>query len=194
MIAIATVAVLGFLFNKFWLSIVSMSGLSFLYKQFRNRIQFNIQNEAWKLRRNKLKQIISLFQILTSLPSVLSMIYPQIYTTIVSSFKIINFNFFNDLGLSCRLETFDYVDYLMVNTLSPIALCLFLLTMQQMHVCFWKYRYSAQFHEVLNINSRILATRNAYYTLILMLMYVVLPGKEFYLREIVFAVINNDNF
>jgi predicted outer membrane repeat protein len=178
MIAIAAVMAIGFLFNKFWLSIVKISGLAFVLKRFENQIQLAYENTAWKLRRNKFKQVISLFQILTSLPSVLSMIFPNIFTAIVSSFKIINFNFFNDLGLSCRLETFDYVDYLLVNTLSPIALCFLLLAMQQLHVLYWKYRFSAQFHEVLNIKARILATRNAYFTLIILLMYVVLPGKH----------------
>jgi hypothetical protein len=129
-------------------------------------------------RVNKFKQLITLLQILTSLPSVLSLIFPNVYTSVVSSFKIINFNFFNDLGLSCRLNSFDYVSYLLINTLSPLALCLLLLLMQQVHVYYVKNRYNEVFYAVANVHNRMLATRQTYYMLILLVMYITLPGIQ----------------
>lgn len=128
--------------------------------------------------QNKFKQTFTLFQIFTSLPSVLSLVFPDVYVTIISSFEIINFSFFNDLGFSCRLNKYDYVDYLFLNTISPIVVCVVLLIMAEMHVFYVKYRFHRVFYEVANVKHRVVSARHSYYFLILMVIYVTLPGKE----------------
>jgi hypothetical protein len=177
MIVIASVGLFFVIFDKLWALLSKLTRRIAVLKRLESKFNMRDIKSTNKLQ-NKFKQAITLFQIMTSLPSVLSLVFPNVYTSVVSSFKIINFNFFNDLGLSCRLNSFDYVDYLLMNTICPILLCGMLLIISELHVFYVKNRFHTLFHGVANVENRIISARQMYYLLILLVLYITLPGKN----------------
>jgi len=79
-----------------------------------------------------MKILISLFQIVANLPSILHLNFPYPFNSFARFFGWLNMSFFEHLGLNC-FQRFDYVDAIMLATLLPIGLTLVLFGISMVH-------------------------------------------------------------
>jgi hypothetical protein len=97
----------------------------------------------------------------------------------------VNLTFFSNLGLECRY-TIDYVDYLKFTTLFPIIVVAGLLFCAFMHGSYIKYRYHSVFHKAANVPERLRQMRASYSYLLLVWIYLTLPGTS----TVIFSMLN----
>lgn len=166
-------------------SVGKQTGLAFVAKYSRSKsMNFRLRKENFlksedtsRKYQNKLKQLITLFQILSSLPSTLAISFPSVFYQFTFIFNLINLgSLFNDLGLSCSVDGLDYVSALIAITLLPIAATLALYLIQLMHVHFILTQYSEPFREIANTYQRIEVLKSTYLYIFLFGTYLILPG------------------
>jgi hypothetical protein len=97
----------------------------------------------------------------------------------------VNLTFFSDLGLECSFSV-DYVDYLMFTTLFPIGIVVILLCCAGVHAAYIKYRYHPVFHASANVANRLRQMRAFYSYLLLVWIYLTLPGTS----TVIFSMLN----
>jgi hypothetical protein len=61
---------------------------------------------------------------LLALPFVLDITFPKSYNSSTSVFSIVNFNIFEDLGISCLHSSYDYITSLLYITIFPVIILL----------------------------------------------------------------------
>ena len=188
-IFIGVVAVLYVLFLACGARILSHfskhTGLSFFSKAWRSKtMNFQARKKNFlksenmaRNYQNKLKQLVTMFQILSALPSTLSFTYPDVFYKLTFIFKLIDFGkFMNELGLSCSVDGLDYVSTVITATLVPIAVSLLLYLIQGVHVYFTLHQYSEPFREIANTYHRIRVLKSTYFYIFLFFTYLILPS------------------
>jgi hypothetical protein len=162
----------------------SQTGLSYLSMRWKASHQSFLKKKAEFLKsentarkyQNKLKQLITLFQILTAFPSILSTTFPNIYYQLTSAFNVFNVgNILTDLGLVCSFE-FDYISTVILATMLPVFFSLALYTIQRIHCYYVLNQYSPVFREAANVFSRIDVLKSTYLYVFLFFTYLILPG------------------
>ena len=165
--------------------LAKQTGLSFLSKYSRSKSMsirerkknFLRSEETSRKYQNKLKAVITLFQILSALPSTISISFPSVYYQLTFVFNLVNIGgLFNDLGLSCSVEGLDYVSAVMAVTILPIVAALFLILVQRLHVHFTLHQYSEPFREAAKTYQRIEVLKSTYVYIFLFGTYLILPG------------------
>jgi hypothetical protein len=81
----------------------------------------------------KMKIYISLLQILSSLPFVLNISFPPVFSNVIGVGAIANVNIVSNLGIACQREV-DYIDLLILATISPIIAVAFLGLVYRLHL------------------------------------------------------------
>jgi hypothetical protein len=161
------------------------TGLTFFSKSWRSKsMNFRARKKNFLSSENnsrkyqsKIKQIVTMFQILSALPSTLSLSFPPVYYQLTFIFNLVNLDaFFNDLGLSCSVEGLDYISAVIAATLIPIVASLLLYFVQLVHVTFILHQYSEPFREIANTYHRIKVLKSTYFYVFLFFTYLVLPG------------------
>ena len=161
------------------------TGLSFFSKAWRSKTMdfrtrkrnFLSSEETSRKYQNKIKQIVTMFQILSALPSTLSLVFPSVFYTLTFIPNLINLgSFFDELGLSCSFEDMDYVTTVIAATLIPIAASLLLYVVQLVHVFITLHQYSEPFREIANTYHRIKVLKSTYMYVFLFFTYLILPG------------------
>jgi hypothetical protein len=130
---------------------------------------------VYKHLKSNLKIFISLYQIVTSLPFVLDLKFPDLTSKIFSAFNVFNFDLFQQMGLSCY-STYDYFDYLQATTLVPIAVIAAILAVQELHVWSLTRVKSDDFHVNLEVSRHVESIRSSYFWFVLLVTYLILPS------------------
>ena len=161
------------------------TGMSFVTKKFKakhqsfktkKKIYLKSEDTARKYQ-NKLKQLVTLFQILSAFSSVLSTTFPTIYHRLTSWFNILNLGaLLEDLGLVCSFKHFDYINTVVAVTVTPILMSGALYTIQRIHCYFVFYQYSSTFRVIANTAGRIEVLKSTYLYVFLFFTYLILPG------------------
>jgi hypothetical protein len=81
---------------------------------------------------SKTKILVSLYQILSSFPTVLNLSFPPTFSRTARAFSVLNLNIFGGLGLSCVFPL-DFVHYLMIVTITPVIIAILLLVSYVCH-------------------------------------------------------------
>jgi hypothetical protein len=118
------------------------------------------------LKRNlqpMLKINIGFLQIITSLPSVLEISYPSIFSGITGIFSWFNVNLKN-IGVECYFHG-DYVDYLIVTTVIPFLFVAFLFVSYKCQQIYQTYTFNST--PTLHVS---------YVKVALLVSYFILPG------------------
>jgi hypothetical protein len=79
------------------------------------------------------KIYISLIQILSALPFVLDFTFPIRFEGILSIGSVVNLNLMNEIALTCD-HNFDYIDFLVMITLAPIAVAILFIVVYCSHL------------------------------------------------------------
>ena len=123
----------------------------------------------------KFKIFVSMFQITSSMPSVLALTFPPFFRRVASIFGFLNLDIVKNLGLSCHFKDVDYVDYLIMMCVGPILLCVLLLAMYGLHLL-WLRHKKASYDEVLRVYAK-------YLLVFLMGTYFALPSISVYIFQ-----------
>ena len=160
-------------------------GLSYFTNKWRtNKLTFTERKKKFlhaedssRKYQNKLKQLITLFQILTAFPSILSTTFPNIYYQLTSAFNIINLGaILTDLGLVCSFDELDYISTVVGATVLPIVFSLLLFIIQKIHCYSVFNQYSVLFRDIANAPGRVRVLKSTYQYLWLFFTYLILPG------------------
>ena len=163
----------------------SQTGMAFITKRWKKsqlsfvekKKQYLETESTARKYQNKLKQLITFFQILTAFPSILSTTFPSIYYQLTSWINVINMgSILKDLGFVCSFDDLDYISTLVAATLGPIFVSLALYVVQQLHCHVVLNRYSPAFREIANIQGRIEVLKATYQYVFLFFTYLILPG------------------
>jgi hypothetical protein len=187
LIALAGVAVIILFFTLAWPYIVSkiskFTGIGMMWSDtvtetFKKKWIENTRKS--KLVQNKFKLITSLYQILSTLPTVLSLVFPSSYYKLLNTFTIINLTFINDLGLHCFVSKFDYVDFLQFTTVFPMLVAALIFIMYCVHrksvevSSALPIKYNAM--AVSELNKKLVIVRSTYMFVFIVFTYLTLPG------------------
>jgi hypothetical protein len=141
---------------------------------FKERAMAWFQAE-YKDLRIKLKIVITTYQIISAIPSVLSVRFPSAFDSFLGAFNVFNLNVVSSIPVGCT-QNYTFVDELVFTTLFPIALALILLTMYILDAL-WQVRVlvfcSALPPAVL---VRLHRLNSQYLTYFFFLTYLVLPS------------------
>jgi hypothetical protein len=170
--------VLAYFGKQTGLSFISLYSRSSTINFTQRKKNFLNSEEISRKYQSKLKQIITMFQILSALPSTVSFLsFPSVYYQLTFLFELLNIGtLFNDLGLVCSLEGLDYVSSVIAATLIPIAASLFLYLAQLGHVYFTLHQFTEQFRTAARTYERIVVLTSTYFYIFLFGTYLVLPG------------------
>jgi hypothetical protein len=132
----------------------------------------------------RLKIYLVFYQIISSLPFVLDLSYPSVYSAIVSPFSFFNLRISDASATSCSVMRYDYIDHLIVDTLYPLGTCLCLFLLYLLHMTYLTYfsQGTTTTHTTAaSTSSRAFLHRkrsiSSYYlTVLIMFLYVCLPG------------------
>ena len=121
----------------------------------------------------QIKIILSLIQITTALPGVTEVEFPPLFGSITGVLSQVNIDVPSSFGILCE-ATYDYVDILVVTTLTPLFFWAILWLTYLIH-----YIYTRKL--MLHSNESILATYGTYLWVYLFTSYMVLPGVTVYI-------------
>jgi predicted outer membrane repeat protein len=163
----------------------SQTGMSFLTYKWRatnltfaaKKKQFLKSEDVARKYQNKLKQLITLFQILTAFPSILSTTFPTIYYHLTSAFNVINLGtVLKDLGLVCSFNDLNFISTVVGATVAPILFSMALYLVHRVHCHLVFHQYSSTFRGIANTESRIEVLKSTYQYVFLFFTYLILPG------------------
>jgi hypothetical protein len=127
--------------------------------------------------QSKLKQIMTMFQILIALPTTTSFAFPPIYYRLILVFNVLNPTIlFSDLGLKCTFNGMDHVNTMMFVTSTPLMMSLLLYLVYRVHVYLVFNQYSEPFRVIANTSHRIDVLKSTYSYIFLFFTYFILPG------------------
>lgn len=86
----------------------------------------------------RMKIYTTFYQILLSIPFVLDIKLPKIYSKAIAYFRILNFTLFTDIGTPCYSLHVDYVDILVMSTVFPICVVVLIFLIQYIHIACYK--------------------------------------------------------
>jgi hypothetical protein len=116
---------------------------------------------------SKTKIYVALFQILSALPFVLDLSFPISFEKTMSFGSVLNLNLFNDVALTCD-HHFDYMDFLLMITLTPILCTILVMTVYWAH-----YRILSKREANASVLEHLC---DSYLKVYLVLSFLALPG------------------
>lgn len=119
--------------------------------------------------RGHLKVYVTYFQILATLPHILDIGFPQVFTKAMSSISFLNLEIVQSSLVSCSSASVpDHVDILYAETIYPFILAIFVFALHKVHVIM------ASRHGSLDIK-QLMKIRSLYVSLLLTFSYLILP-------------------
>jgi hypothetical protein len=124
----------------------------------------------------KFKLMIASYQIVQAIPYTFQIQYPLAFSEFYNSFRVFNFSLSQIIPISC-IYTSDYVDTLVVVTLSPILFTFFLVIIAVLEFFIRKqYMVGAHATHVLKVQSLYKELRFRYFSFLLVITFMVLPS------------------
>lgn len=120
----------------------------------------------------KFKIYIAFYQILSSATFVLDLSYPLSFASLSYALGILNFNILEGVGSDCSLHL-SYVHYLLVVTISPVAISICLWAIHHIHI----YVITGCFvHFEAPMASKVQKVKDIYFGLFLLFSNLILPA------------------
>jgi hypothetical protein len=165
-------------FGKFTgLSFFSKAWLSKTMSLKARKKNFLRSGQGAQRYQSKLKQVMTMLQILIALPATTSFTFPHIYYRLILVFNVLNPAFlFSNLGLKCTFNGMDHVNTVMFATITPLVMSLLLYVVYRVHVHVVFNQYSEPFRIIANTYHRIDVLKSTYAYLFLFFTYFILPG------------------
>ena len=127
--------------------------------------------------QNKLKQLITLFQVFSAFSSILSNSFPRLFFSLTSAFNIVNMGeIIQDLGLVCSFNDLDYISTVEAAVTGPIIMSAMLYVLHRAHCHYVLTQYSPAFREIAQTAERIKVLKSTYHYVFLFFVYLILPG------------------
>jgi heme/copper-type cytochrome/quinol oxidase subunit 2 len=125
----------------------------------------------------KVKVYITMYQILSALPFVLDLTFPYPVNLIISGLCFLNMSLSNSAVVSCSTQSYDFIDYLIIDTTYPIVFVGLIFLVLRIHVAIVRFRAekSPDPHSHNALENRLANISSTYFTVFLVFTYLILP-------------------
>jgi predicted outer membrane repeat protein len=123
----------------------------------------------------RLKVYITLYQILSVLPFVLNMTFPNPLSFFIYCWKFLSGTMSDSTLPACNTHSYDFIDSLVVETISPLIVVLLIFGARSLHLLSHSSRASSE-TDPTPLQGSLSKTKAIYFTIFLVWTYLILPA------------------